>query len=648
MSPRLFPWSAIAAPVACLVLFVAAPAAAAAGADGVAAPSAATHVGRRVQPFALPDAGGQSRAWAEFASGQAVVVAFLGVECPLARFYARRLEQIAGEYAARGVTVLGIDSNQQDSAADLAQFRDDLGVTFPLLLDPGNTVADDFAAVRTPQVFLLDAAGTIRYVGRVDDQYAFGQGVGYQRTQVGRHDLREALDDLLAGLAVRVAETAAVGCLIGRVRPAQEESDVTWADPIAAIFQRRCQECHRSGEVAPFALVEHQEAAAWQEMVREVIEQDRMPPWGADPRYGNFSNDARLTAEEKRQVLTWLERGAPAGDLSRQPPPRQFVTGWQIGEPDEVIYMSPRPFEVPADGLVDYQYFDVDPQFTTDRWVQAVECRAGAPSVVHHINVFLLTPDMPADYEREDLTNHLLWGTAPGLQSVTFAPGTAYRIPAGTKLVFQMHYTTNGTAQSDRSFMGLIYADPAEVERRVEMKLAVNPRFEIPPGAARHEVQSWYELPHDGWIYALSPHLHLRGKSFRYDMHRPDDDVETLLEVPRFDFNWQHIYVLEEPLAAPRGTLLHCTAVYDNSAENPVNPNPAEPVRWGDQIWQEMMIGYVLVGFDRDAVTEPIDAAGVARAHAAQRRRTRFAAGAVATLGSIAALAIAAWLLRRR
>lgn len=612
---------------ACLVLSLASPAAA--------------QLGRTIAEFP-PPALAESVA-ADWGSGTATVVAFLGVECPLARIYARRLSALAGEYGPRGVVFVGVDSNHQDDADEIARFVAELEITIPIAADPGGALADLMSATRTPQVFVLDAANTVRYVGRVDDQYSFGQGVGYQRAQVGRHDLREALDDILAGRDVAVGETGVVGCVIGRAASTLNEGDVTWANGVAEIVQRRCQECHRPGEVAPFSLLNYENAAAWRDTIREVIESGRMPPWGADPRHGDFVNEARLSDAERNTLLTWIDRGAPPGDLSQQPPPRQFVSGWQIGQPDEVIYMADEPFRVPADGLVDYQYFDVDPKFTQDRWVKAVECRSGAPAVVHHINVFLLTPDMPRPYVREDLTNHLLWGTAPGLQSVTFAPGMAYRIPAGTQLVFQMHYTTSGVAQADRSYMGLIYADPAEVQKRVEMKLAVNPHFAIPPGAKDHRVQSMYELPQDGLIYALSPHLHLRGKSFRYELFYPDSRQETLLDVPRFDFNWQHIYILRQPLPAPRGTIVHCTAHYDNSETNPVNPDATTEVRWGDQIWQEMMIGYVLVAFDRDEVRPAIRAPGIARAHAGERFRRLLAVWSAATAAAVTVVVALLW-----
>lgn len=607
--------------------------------------TAQAQVGRQVGALKLPapvDSAGVAK------DRRATVIAFLGVECPLARIYARRLSALAAEYADRGVAFVGLDSNHQDSAEEIARFVQELRISIPVAKDDGGALADLLGATRTPQVFMLDADDTIRYVGRVDDQYAFGQGVGYQRAQVGRHDLREAVDDLLSGRDVAVSQTDVVGCAIGRAVTPQADSDVTWAGQVAEIFQRRCQGCHRPGEVAPFSLLEYDAAAAWQAMIREVVSAGRMPPWGADPNHGQFVNEARLTDDERRSILAWIDRGAPSGDLTQQPPPRTFIAGWQIGQPDEVIYMADEPFHVPADGLVDYQYFEVDPGFTTERWVKAVECRSGAPSVVHHINVFLLTPDMPVDYEREDLTNHLLWGTAPGLQSVTFAPGMAYRIPAGTKLVFQMHYTTDGVAQADRSYMGLIYADPAQVRQRVEMKLAVNPHFVIPAGAAEHRVQSQYELPQDGQIYAVSPHLHLRGKSFRYDLFFPDSRQETLLDVPRFDFNWQHIYILRQPLAVPRGTIIHCTAAYDNSAANPVNPDPTQDVRWGDQIWQEMMIGYVLVAFDRDEMRPAIRSEGIARAQLAERRRRQWAFWAAAGLTALVGAAAVAATRRRR
>ncbi len=558
-------------------------------------------IGRTIGPFELRDYHGKLHRLDDYKQ-PLLVVAFLGTECPLARLYAPRLETLHQRFASRGVAFLGVMSNRQDSIAEIAHYARSYGLTFPLLKDVGNRIADRFGAERTPEVFVLDAERAIRYRGRIDDQYGFQKdGRGFQRYEPARADLAVALEELLGGGEVSVPETVAPGCKIGRVKTPDPNSPVTWSKHIAPIFQRRCQSCHRPGEIAPFPLLSYADVQGWEEMILEVVQQNRMPPWTADPNVGHFANDARLSDDEKQLIATWVAHGGPEGDPADLPPPRKFVEGWQIGEPDLVLYMDSEPFRVPAEGTVEYQYFVVDPQFEEDCWVSAAECRPGNAAVVHHINVFVL-PAGKEHFERDELTNDLLWGYAPGVPPTMLPPGMAIHLPRGTRLVFQMHYTPNGTPQEDRSYMGLVFADPKDVRKEVRTVLAVNTQFEIPPHAANHLVESWYDFERDALLVAMIPHMHLRGKAFRYTAHYPDGSREALLYVPRYDFNWQNTYVLAEPKPMPARTRIQCEAWYDNSEDNLANPDPTVAVRWGDQTWDEMMIGYLQIAVPKEKV----------------------------------------------
>jgi len=318
-----------------------------------------------------------------------------------------------------------------------------------------------------------------------------------------------------------------------------------------------------------------------------------MPPWHANPAHGHFRNDARLSDEEKSLIARWVEAGAPEGDPAELPPPRQFVTGWQIGQPDAVIYMRDEPFQVPASGEVRYQYFLVDPGFKEDKWIQAAECRPGNRAVVHHIIVGLVPPGAVRPMRIvEGVESDWLAATAPGAKPLVLADGLAKLIPAGSKLVFQMHYTPNGTPQEDRSAIGLVFADPKTVKRLVGTDKAANPRFSIPPGASNYRVEATKTFQKDTLLLAFFPHMHLRGKAFRYTAKYPDGREEILLDIPHYDFNWQNTYELAEPKRMPKGSKIHCEAWYDNSDANLANPDPTATVRWGDQTWEEMMIGY--------------------------------------------------------
>ncbi len=598
------------------------------------------HLGSHCDDFTLRDYQGVEYSLSSVAGGRLVVVVFLGIECPLAKYYASQLVDLAERFAPRGVVFLGIDSNQQDSPTEIAHFAREHGITFPLLKDVGNVVADSFGAQRTPEVFVLDGKRVLRYHGRVDDC----AGVAYRRAAPTRNDLEQALDELLTGQAVRAPETPVEGCLIGRVRTPNPDSPVTWSKDILPIFQRRCQECHRPGEIGPFSLLSYADTLGWAEMIREVVVDRRMPPWHASHEFGEFANDPRLNDEEIELVERWVSEGAPEGITADAPPARHFYDGWQIAPPELVVYMSDTPFSVPATGQVAYQYFTVDPRFAEDRWIKAVECRPGNPAVVHHINVFLWTPELGDSVDREQLTNYLLAGYAPGYRIGRLPAGTARRIPAGTKFVFQMHYTSIGRAQADRSYMGLVFVKPGEFEHELEMALAVNNQFEIPPRSADVRVESMYELAGDAILYALIPHMHLRGKSFRYEALHLDGTREVLLEVPRYDFGWQHRYELARSKHLARGTIVRCLATYDNSADNWANPDPSATVRWGDQTTDEMMIGYLEIArIKSQSAAKPVTLAAAPTSDGSDRRVRMVAAAGMVVLSGLTIVGLWWW-----
>ncbi len=568
-------------------------------------------VGRKIEPFALADFRGKEHKLDDFADKKILVVAFLGTECPLAKLYAPRLQKMSQELADQGVAFIGINSNRQDSITELAAHVRRSGIEFPVLKDVGNHVADQFGATRTPEVFVLDVDRVVRYHGRIDSQYSFDYGVGYVAPELERSDLGAALEELLAGKEVSVAETELKGCIIGRVRETQEKTDVTYSNQIARIMQRRCQECHREEQIAPFSLTEYDEVAGWGEMIAEVIREQRMPPWHADPKYGHFSNELRLTKEEEQQVYAWVEAGCPEGDPADLPEPREFVEGWFLPqEPDMIIQMSDEPFECPAEGVVDYQYFVVDPGFKEDKWIKMAECMPGNRQVVHHIVVFLQLPKGEQETLKKARDSgidfrslSLLEGYAPGTRPMVYPDGMAKRIPAGAKLVFNMHYTPNGSPQKDISSIGLVFADEDEVITHVAATTNTGTHdFEIPPNDPNHRVVAKKEMAQDTLLLSLYPHMHLRGKSMKYEVDYPDGRHEVLIDVPRYDFNWQIYYVLSEPKLLPAGSEMTVTAYYDNSADNLANPDPDDAVTYGPQTWDEMMYGWYTAAFPVESI----------------------------------------------
>ncbi len=541
-------------------------------------------VGRKIDDFGLRDYRGQMHSLSQLADSKLVVVAFLGTDCPLAKLYGPRLAEVSKQFAERGVTFIGINSNQQDSNTEVAAHARIHGIEFPVLKDLGNEVADRFGAVRTPEVFVLDADRVVRYWGRIDDQY----GVGYQRPEATHCDLVAALEELLAGRTVSQPETNAPGCYIGRVQKVEAKGDVTYSKQIARIIDKHCVECHREGEIAPFPLRSYEDVVGWAETILEVVNDGRMPPWSASPEFGHFKNNPRLDEEERQTLEAWVRNGAPQGNSADMPPAREFTVGWGIPQPDQIVHMSDQPYTVPAEGVVEYQYFTVDPGWTEDKWILASEARPDNRAVVHHIICFFEPPNSSKDVRgRGGLT-----GYAPGMPPIEHSEGAAIFVPAGSKLVFQMHYTPNGSVQKDRSYVGIKFADPDSVKFVARGGLAPNFLFEIPAGADNHQVVSKYKFRRETLLTSLTPHMHLRGKSFRYEVAYPDGTKEVLLDVPRYDFNWQLRYEFVEPKRMPAGTRMVCTAHFDNSANNLANPDPTKPVRWGDQTWEEMMIGW--------------------------------------------------------
>lgn len=543
-------------------------------------------VGRRIASFAGPDASGAMQSLDGLKTSRIVVAAFIGVECPMVNLYAERLAATAKKLQKDGVAFVGIYANHQDQPAEIQQHVKEFGIDFLVIRDADQKIADTFGAKRTPEIFILDADRVVRYHGRIDDQ--FSPGVPGARVQ--RNDMNIALEEMIAGKPVSVPTTPITGCYIGRLKePSAQPAKVTYTEHIAAIFQKRCLECHRSGQIAPFELTTYADAASWADTIVEVVKNRRMPPWHASSKSLPFANDCHLSDDEIAKIEAWAAAGAPKGDAALEPAPLKYSDHWRIPEPDFVATM-PVAFQAPATGEIPYQNYTVDPGFTEDRWIVAAEAQPGNRAIVHHIIVNVVAPK-----ERRTLggNKQFLVATAPGARPMILPEGSAKLIPAGSKLHFQMHYTTNGKPQSDQSRVGLVFAKPDTIRQSVVTVDIHNHRFKIPPGADNHRVDAKLALPMDCQLLSMFPHMHVRGKSFTYELVHADGRREMMLDIPRYDFSWQNAYMLEKPLNLKSGATIECVAHYDNSTANPSNPDPTSAVTWGDQTWEEMMIGYI-------------------------------------------------------
>ncbi len=498
---------------------------------------------------------------------KALVVAFSGADCPVSKQYKPKLERWSKEYAAKGVRFFVVAADDK--------------VYGPI-----------FEPQRTTEAFLLDSKGVLRYRGAVDDQY----GIGYQRDAATKNYLADAIEAVLAGKPAPVAATEAPGCQIERTFKSMPAAagKVTFHKDVEPIFQKRCVECHRPGEIGPFSLLKYDKAKSQSRQIKEVIVQRRMPPWHADPKYGEWKNDRRLTDVEVATVGAWVDAGAPEGDPKEAPAPRKFIDGWQIGTPD-AVFKLPRPEKIPAEGTVPYRHAFVITKLKEDSWVQAIEVRPSAREVVHHVLVFVQYP-LQRLKEQPPLDGGLFNGyfgiMVPGESPMVFAEGMGKKIPAGAILIFQIHYTTTGKEAEDQTAVGLVFCKKPP-KQEVITRGIVNPQIRIPPGAANHEETATFTFDSDAKILSFLPHMHVRGKAFRYVATYPDGKEEVLLDVPKYDFNWQTCYRLKEPKTVKKGTKIRAYAHFDNSKDNPANPDPTKEVRFGQQTWEEMLIGYM-------------------------------------------------------
>jgi len=499
---------------------------------------------------------------------KALVVAFSGRDCPVSKLYKPRLDKLTKDYAPRSIRILTVSS-------------DDKG--FVALFGPD----------RTTEAFLLDARGVLRYRGAVDDQY----GIGYVKDAPSKTYLVDAIEALLAGKMPPVAATEAPGCLVEKTAVAASPGKatagkLTFHKDVEPILQKRCVECHRPGEIGPFSLLKYDKAKSSAKQIKEVVVKRRMPPWHADPKHGEWKNERRLSTQEIDTIAGWVDAGAPEGDPKDAPPAPKFIDGWQIGTPD-AIYSIPRKERVPAEGTIPYRQLFVPTGLKEDKWIQAVEVRPTARAVVHHVLTFIIYPlHRLKEQPQIDGLNGYVGIYVPGEGPTVFPEGMGKYVPAGATIAFQLHYTATGEAAEDQTQIGFIWAKKRPAQEVVTQS-ASNQRLRIPAGAGDHPQEASHTIPYDAKLLSLLPHMHVRGKAFKYVAVSPDGKEEVLLDVPHYDFNWQTCYRLKEPKTLKRGTTIRAFARFDNSKDNPFNPDPTKEVRWGQQTWEEMLVGYM-------------------------------------------------------
>lgn len=547
-------------------------------------------IGQLIEDVEFTDVDGKTGRLSDFDESRALVVFVTSAGCPICKKFAPAINRIVKDYADEDVAFLLLNPMEHETAEDCKDAIQRHGFTARYVRDVEGALSKALRVNSTGDSFVLDAARTLRYRGAVSDQYGFGYNLDEPRETY----LRDAIDDVLNGRDVTQPATWAPGCEIELKAP-EANGGITWHNRVSRIVQDNCQECHREGENGPFPLMTFADVRGNRAMVKRQVRHRLMPPWFANPEHGHWKNDRSLSDDDREAMTEWIDNGCPEGDEADAPLAKEWTAGWKIGEPEHVFEI-PEAMKVPAEGAVEYKYVRVKTDFEEDRWVKAMEIRPTQPQVVHHVLVFLQYPkDHPrADEQPNDRggLNGYFMGMVPGQGHYVFPDGMGKFLPKGATMVFQIHYTPNGEEVEDRTRLGMnLYDEEPGIE--LETKGISNVFFEIPPGAEKHEVKAVTTLKRKMRLLSLMPHMHVRGTAYRYIAEYPDGREEVLLDIPRYDFNWQLLYEFREPLDLPKGTKLWAIGWYDNSDGNPANPDPTKAVRFGEQTWEEMQIGYV-------------------------------------------------------
>ena len=526
-----------------------------------------------------------------------VIFVFLATECPIAQRYAMRLKRLCTEFSTeKHATLIAVYTNENDSVDDIKAYVDKAGYTFPIVKDTTGRLARRLGATMTPQAIVIDTTGTLRYRGPIDDNR--------YETRVKHYYLHDALLATHTGVPVPVEEAPAFGCTL-HLSESGFPAEVTYSEHIASILQKNCQTCHRQGEVAPFTLANYDDAKVWATEIAEYTQARLMPPWRPAPGYGHFKSERLLTDTEIEMIAHWVAAGAPPGDLKAVPPAPKFHEGWALGEPDWIGEM-PVEYEIGPEGEDEYRQFIIPTNFETDMYVQAVDVQPGNRKTVHHVIPYL---DVNGEARKLDALDpkpgYVTEGTGPGFDTVGslggWAPGVTpsvlpegvgFLLPKGADIVMQVHYYRTGNVEYDRSRLGLYFSKTPNTAK-LRIGDATNSKFVIPPGDAWHEVLASQNIKQDVYLLAAMPHMHLLGRDMRLTATTAEGEAHDLIWIKDWDFNWQDVYHYEEPLFLPAGSRVDLVAHFDNSAENPANPNdPPVPVGWGEKTTDEMCIGF--------------------------------------------------------
>lgn len=579
--------------------------------------SQSVKIGDSISDLRFKDIRYLPRSLDELGEHKAFVFVFINTTCPLVQRYLPRLKRLDEKYGPQGIQFVGVNVGAGDTILDMASHALKHDILFPFVKDTDGSCARALGVQRTPEVAVLDAKHRLVYRGRIDDQYRLGGTLPKPR----HNNLEDAIKDVLAGRDVVVSKTPVDGCQITFPETKLSINEYTWVDHVQPIIAKQCGGCHRPNTAAPFDLLTYDDVSSQGEMIAEVVREQRMPPWFANPNFGTFHNAPTITANDRKIIRDWVGSGMATGDLTKRVTATDLKdvadeesagdvadagepsSKWSIGKPDLVIpmFLSHR---IPADGYLPYKYIVLPYVFTEDTWVEAFEILPSNRSVVHHANMAYASPG------KKPGLSTFITGYVPGGQAMDlthFNNGLAFKIPAASVLGLQIHYTTTGVAERCKFSIGIRFARN-RVQKQLRFRLADPRGFEIPPNDRGFAVKKSFKLNQDVSLLGMFSHMHLRGKDMTFLAHLPDGSRETLLEIPNFNFDWQLSYEIEPgKKRLPKGTRLEAIAHFDNSPFNPYNPDPEKTIGYGLQSYDEMMNAYMFFTVDSEQLDLEID-----------------------------------------
>lgn len=588
-------------------------------------------LGEKMPNLTFKDEMGKSHRLYELENKKAIAIVFLSFECPVSNSYMAPLNEMAEEFGKFGVTIWGLTTNEDDTPAQIAKSAKPFNLVFPVFKDERLKAADALKADFTPEVFVLDGNFVLRYRGRIDNMYSERLK---KHASVTEHNLRQTLAELVTGRPVSGPVTQAVGCRIYREKKeVAKVADVTYHRDVQPILQKHCQECHRPGEVGPISLMTFKQAVTWAQDIKDYTQRREMPPWKVSEGF-TFHNERRMTDKEIKTLADWADGGTPAGDPNHAPPPRKFTSGWQLGTPDLILSPSD-DFVLGPSGKDVFRCFVMPTNLEEDTYVSAVEMRPGNPQVVHHLLLFIDAAgqgralektaqekqktdpiidehtklpskyDLGPGYTRTMGVGFIpragMMGWAPGIQPRYMPEGVGFLVPKKADIVMQIHYHRNGRVEKDRTQIGLYFAKK-KIDHPYQAGTVAGGSgsgpfrlfFSIPPDDENYKLDGDGYAVKDFTMLTVTPHMHLLGKSISITMTPPDGKEQMLLAIKKWDYNWQEMYFLKEPVQVKAGTKFHVDAYYDNSIKNPMNPfNPPRRVTLGEQTTNEMCFVFI-------------------------------------------------------